>query len=68
MATLRTQNQLQEVSCVFLETEHLSQLVGCARNKLLFSTVLQSLKSFICLDAELPMDGLLALVLWGHGD
>ena len=31
----------------FLEVEHLSQPVGCARNKFLSRTVLQSLKSFL---------------------
>ena len=36
----------QEVSCVFLETKHLSQWVGCTRNKLLSRTVPQSLKLF----------------------
>ena len=46
-ATLRTQSQPQEVSCVFLEAEHLSQSVGCARNKLRFRTVPQSLKLFL---------------------
>ena len=37
----------QEVSCVFLEVELLSQSVGCARNRLLFRTVQQNLKSFL---------------------
>ena len=45
LATFRTQNQLQEVSFVFLEVEHLSRWVGCARNKLLFRTVPQNLRS-----------------------
>ena len=56
-ATLRIQNQLQEVSCVFLEAEHLSKSVGCARNKHQFLEV-------ISLDAWLRMDGLLTLDLW----
>ena len=47
LATLRTHNQLLVVSCVFLEAEHLSQWVECARNKFLSRTVPQSLKSFL---------------------
>ena len=46
-ATLRIQSQLQEVSCVFLEAEHLFQSVGCARNKHQFLIAPQSLKSFL---------------------
>ena len=46
-ATLRTQSQAQEVSCVFLEVELLSQSVGCARDKHRFRTVLQNLKLFL---------------------
>ena len=46
LATLRTQNQPQVVSSVFLEVVLLSQSVGCSRNKLRFRTVLQNLKSF----------------------
>ena len=63
LAILRTQNQPQEVSCVFLEVEHLFLSVGCARSKLLSRTVLQSLKSFSP-DAGLRMEELLALDLW----
>ena len=44
--TLRIQSQLQEVSCVFLETEHLCQQVGCARNQLHCLTVPQNRKLF----------------------
>ena len=47
LAILRTQNQPQEESCVFLEVEHLFLSVGCARNKLLSRTVLQSLRLFL---------------------
>ena len=43
---LRTQNQPLEVSCVFLEVEHLFQSVGYARSKLLSRTDPQSLKLF----------------------
>ena len=57
---LRTQNQPQEVSCVLLEEEYLSQSVGCATNKLLSRTVPQNLKSFLCWITY----GLLALDLW----
>ena len=63
LVVLRTQNQLQEVSCVFLEVEHLFQSVGCARNRLLSRTVLQESET-ISLDARLRMDGILALNLW----
>ena len=45
-ATLRIQSQPQEVSCVFLEAEHLFQSVGCARNKH-HLTAPQSLKLFL---------------------
>ena len=41
-----------------LEVEHLFLSVGCARNRLLFRTLLQSLRLFLC------MDGLFALDLW----
>ena len=47
LATSRTQNQLQVVSCVFLEVEHLFLSFGCARNKLQFRTVPQCLRSFV---------------------
>ena len=46
-ATLRTQSQPHEVSCVFLEAEHLSHSVGCARNKHQFLIAPQSLKFFL---------------------
>ena len=48
LVILGTQSQHQEVSCVFLEAEHLSQSGGCVRNKLLSRTAPQSLKSFLC--------------------
>ena len=48
LATLRTQNQPQEVSCVFLEVESHSSTES----------------EIISLDARLRMDGLLALDLW----
>ena len=41
---LKTQNRPQEVSCVFLEAEHLFQSVRCARNKLLFRTVQRNVR------------------------
>ena len=65
LATLRTQNQPQEVSCAFLEAEHLSQRVGCARNKLLSGTVLHSLKPFLWM-----LDGTWITCSWfmGCGD
>ena len=44
---LRTQHQPQELSCVFLEAEHLSQSVGCTRSKLLSRAVPQNVKSFL---------------------
>ena len=44
---LRTQSQSQEVSCVFLEADHSSRSVGCARNKLLSRTALQSRRSLL---------------------
>ena len=45
LATLRIQYQPRVESYVSLEPEHLSPLVGCARNKRQYPTVLQSLKS-----------------------
>ena len=63
LATLRTQNQPQEESCVSLGVEHSFQSVGCARNKRQCLTSLQNRK-FVQLDAGLRMDGLLALDLW----
>ena len=63
LATFRTRNQLQEVSCLFLEVEHLFQSVGCARSKLLCRTVVPE-SEVVSLDAGLRMDGLLALDLW----
>ena len=50
-------------SCALLEAEHLSQWIGCARNKLLSRTVLQSLRLLFWMPG-LRMDGLLALNLW----
>ena len=42
---LKIQNPLLEEHCAFLEVIHLFQQVRCARNKLLFLTVQQNLKS-----------------------
>ena len=62
---LKIQNPLLEEPCAFLEVIHLFQQVGCARNKLLFLTVQQNLKSsIISLDTGLRLDGLPALELW----
>ena len=62
---LRTQSQPHEVSCVFLEAEHLFQSVGCARNKLRF--LHRSTKyEVISLDVGLRMSVLPALDLWGN--
>ena len=46
LETLRTQNQPQVVSCVFLEVELSSQSVEYVRNKLRFRTALQNLNHF----------------------
>ena len=62
LVILRTQNQPQEVSCVFLEVEHLFQSVGCARNRPL-SSHSSTESEIISLDAGLRMDGLPALDL-----
>ena len=59
---LKTQNPLLEEHCAFLEVIHLFQKVGCARNKLLFLTVQQKLKSYRW--TGLRLDGLPALELW----
>ena len=47
LVILRTRNQPQEESCIFLEVEHLFLSVGCARNKLMSRTVLQSPRLFL---------------------
>ena len=60
---LKNRNPLLKEHCVFSEVIHLFQQVGCARNKLLFLTVQQNLKSSL-LDTGLRLDGLLALELW----
>ena len=62
LTTLRTENQpREEGSYVFLETELLSPLVGCARSKRQCRTVLQNQKSFRwMLDCEW-MDYLLSI-------
>ena len=60
---LRTRNPLQVEHCALLEVMHLFQSVGCVRNKLLFLTVQQNLKS-ISLDTGLRLNGLPALELW----
>ena len=44
---MKTQNQHQEEFYAFSEVTRLCQQVGCARNRLLFNTVLQKLKSFL---------------------
>ena len=58
-----TRNQLPMVFCVFLEVEHLSPSVGCARNKRQCPTVPQSLKSFLWM-LDCKIDGLHALEHW----
>ena len=63
LVILRTQNQLQEVSCVFLEVEHLLQSVGCARNRLLFGKDQKNLKSFLWM-LDCVWMGWLALDFW----
>ena len=60
---LKTQNQHQEVSCVFSEVTRWCQSVGCVRNKLQFRAILWKLK-IISLDAGLRLDGIPALDLW----
>ena len=40
-------NRFQRESCAYLEFKRSCQSVGCARNKFLFRTVLQNLKSFL---------------------
>ena len=57
LVTLRIQNQLRVEAYESLEAENLSPLVGCARNRRQYPTVLQSL-------AGPRMEGLLALDLW----
>ena len=42
----KTQSQLQDVSCAFLEVKHLYQWAGCARNRLQFHIVQQNQKLF----------------------
>ena len=63
LATLRTRDQPQVVFCEFWEVGLLSQLVGCARNKLLFRTVLQNLKLFLWM-LDYVWTGYLLLILW----
>ena len=58
---LRTQNQPQEVSCVFLEVTRSSQWVGCPRNELLFRTVPQSLRSLLWMQDYVWMGYLLLI-------
>ena len=66
LATWRTQNQLQVVSCEFWEVELLSQSLGCARNKFRFRTFLQNLKLFLWMLDYVWMDYLLLIfgTLW----
>ena len=59
METLKIRDEHQEESVVSLEVEH--SLVGCARSKLLHSSMESVV---ISLDAGLRMDGILALDLW----
>ena len=60
---LRIQSQPQEVSCVFLEAEHLFQSVGvCKKQTSVSHSSTES--EIISLDAGLRMDGLPALDLW----
>ena len=62
-ATLRIQSQPQEVSCAFLEAEHLFQSVGvCMKQTSVSHRSTES--EIISLDAGLRMDGLPALDLW----
>ena len=61
---LKIQNPLLEEHCAFLEVILLFQQVGCARNKMLFLTVQQNLKSSLWTLIGLRLDGLLALELW----
>ena len=62
LETLRTHNQPQEESDVFLEAEHLSPSVRCWKQT---ATSHSSTESEITsLDAGLRMDGLLALDFW----
>ena len=63
LVTLKIRNQLQEESYVFLEVEHLFQLVGCAKKQT--SVCHRSAESeTISLDAGLRMDGIFAIDLW----
>ena len=57
-----SKNQPRGESCVFLEVEHLSPLVGCARNKRQYPCS-STESEILSLDAGLRMDGLLALDL-----
>ena len=60
---LKIQNPLLEEHCALSEVIRLFQQVGCARNKLLFLTVQQNLKSSRW-TLGLRLDGLPALELW----
>ena len=59
---LKIQNQLLEEHCACSGVIHLFQLVGCARNRLLFLSSTES--EIISLDTGLRFDGLPALELW----
>ena len=62
---LRTQNRLEEVSCVSLEAEHLSWSVGCARCQHQCLTVLHSMKLFLWMLVCEWMESLLSIYgLW----
>ena len=62
-ATLRSHSQPQEVSCVFLEAEHLS-LVSWMCKKQTSVSHSSTESEIISLDAGLRVDGLFALDLW----
>ena len=44
---MKTRSQHGEVFCAFSEVEHLCQIVGCARNRLLCHTAQQKLREFL---------------------
>ena len=58
---LEDSNQPQKESYVSLEAEHVFPLVGCARSKRQYPTVLQSLKSFLWMLDCAWMDCLLSI-------
>ena len=64
LATLKTQNHPRVESFVFVEIEHLSPSVGCARSKRQHPTVLQKPKSFRWMVYCEWMDYLLSIYVW----